>query len=92
MFDFIVFILTKSLINLYIATIIAHIINIIYLTLKFKLKYEKTTREDFYYVKKYGITLSLERLLSRIFILIYGVLASYMKEKDYAIHSVYVLI
>lgn len=88
MFDFIAFILTESLINLYIATIIAHIINIIYLMLKFKLKYEKITREDFYYVKKYGITLSLERLLSRIFILIYGVLASYMKEKDYAIHSI----
>lgn len=88
MFDFIAFILTKSLINLYIATIAAHIINIIYLAIKFNLKYERITRKNLYYVKKYGITLSLERLLSRRFILIYGVLASYIKEKDYAIHSI----
>ena len=87
-FDIIAFYFTGSLIMLYIATIIAHIINIIYLTAKFDLKYEKISKEDISNVKKYGITLSLERLLSRIFILIYGVLASYMGENKYAIHSI----
>ena len=40
-FDIIAFYFTGSLIMLYIATTIAHIINIIYLTAKFDLKYEK---------------------------------------------------
>ena len=88
LFDSIAFIFTKSLIMLYVATILAHIINIIYLSIKFDLKYEKITKEDLSNIKKYGVTLSLERLLSRIFILGYGVLASYMGEKNYAIHSI----
>ena len=87
-FDLITFYLTGNLIMLYMATIIAHIINIVYLIIKFDLKYEKISKEDISNVKKYGITLTLERLLSIIFILIYGVLASYMGEGKYAIHSI----
>ncbi|HHW69441.1 MAG TPA: hypothetical protein GX747_03805, partial [Tenericutes bacterium] len=86
--DLIAFYFTKSLIMLYLATIIAHIINIIYLKIKFNLKYERISKDEINNVKKYGITLSFERLLSRIFILIYGVLASYMGESKYAIHSI----
>lgn len=86
--DSIAFIFTKSLIVSCLATILSHIINIVYLKIKFNLKYEKITKEDLNNVKRYGITLSTERLLSRIFILIYGVLASYMGETNYAIHSI----
>lgn len=87
-FDLIAFYFTRSLVMLYVATTIAHIVNIAYLAVKFNLKYEKISKEDICSVKKYGIPLSLERLLSRIFILIYGVLASYMGENKYAIHSI----
>lgn len=87
-FDLLAFLLTKNLIMLYIATIMAHIINIIYLTIKFKLKRCKILAEDINNIKKYGIVLITERLLSRIFILIYGVLASWMGEFKYAVHSI----
>lgn len=87
-FDSIVFILTKNLILLYVATILASLINIIYLKIKFKLRIEGINKEDLCNVKKYGITLVTERLLSRIFILIYGVIASYMSGINYAIHTI----
>lgn len=87
-FDAIAFYFTKNLVLLFVATIMANIINIIYLQIKMNFKIEGINKEDLENVQKYGITLVAERLLSRIFILVYGVLASYMGEKKYAIHSV----
>ena len=88
LFDLLAFYFTKSLVMLYIATIMAHLINTVYLTIKFKLKCYKISVADINNVKKYGISLTTERLLSRIFILVYGVLASYMGEFKYAVHSI----
>lgn len=88
LFDLLAFYFTKSLVMLYIATIMAHLINTVYLTIKFKLKCYKISVADVNNVKKYGISLTMERLLSRIFILVYGVLASYMGEFKYAVHSI----
>ena len=39
-------------------------------------------------VLKYGVPTSLERLLSRIFILIYGIIASYLGTDKYSIHTI----
>ncbi len=88
LFDLLAFYFTKSLVMLYIATIIAHLINTVYLTINFKLKRCKISVEDISNIRKYGISLTTERLLSRIFILGYGVLASYMGELKYAVHSI----
>lgn len=39
-------------------------------------------------VIKYGLAYSSERLLSRIFLLLYGVIASHMGTEKYGIHTV----
>ncbi|MEG1705609.1 MAG: hypothetical protein RR290_03435 [Clostridia bacterium] len=86
--DFIFFITTKNLILLFIATIISWVIVIIYMLAKLKLKFELPTVETLKNVKKYGIPTTLERLLSRLFILVYGVIASHLGIDKYSIHTI----
>lgn len=86
--DLIAFILTKNLIALFIATILSWIISIIYMLYNLKLKLIFPNYEILRNVIKIGIPTCLERLLSRIFILVYGVLASKLGTKNYSIHTV----
>lgn len=86
--DALAYIFTKNLILLFCATMTAWLISIIYMLYKLKLKFELPDKQTFKNVFKYGVPTSLERLLSRIFILIYGVIASYLGTKFYSIHSI----
>lgn len=86
--DGLFFITTKSLYLLFVATMISWIISIIYMIYNLKLKFELPDRETLGNVIKYGIPTSLERLLSRIFILIYGVIASRLGTDKYSIHTI----
>lgn len=86
--DLLAFIFTKNLLVLFVATILSDAICFIYLSYKAKIKFKKITKKEIENIKTYGILYSLERLLSRIFILIYGILSSYMGESKYAIHSI----
>lgn len=88
LFDPLAFILTKSLIWLFIASVGANIICSIYLLYKLKIKFEKITKEHLKNINRFGITLMFERLISRSLILIYGVLASNLNTNDYAIHTI----
>jgi len=87
-FDLIVFILTKNLILLFVATIMSWIISISYMLYKLKLKFILPNKDVLREVYKIGIPTALERLLSRIFVLIYGLLASKMGTEKYSIHSI----
>ena len=69
--DSIFYITTKNLNLLFIATMISWIVSIIYMSYNMKIKFELPDKEAFQNVVKYGIPTSMERLLSRIFILIY---------------------
>ena len=86
--DSIVFIFTKNLVLLFCATMVSWIIITIYMLCKLKLKFMLPDKETLKNIYKYGIPTSLERALSRIFILIYGVLASHLGTNDYSIHSI----
>ena len=86
--DLLAFIFTKNLLVLFVATILSDAICFIYLSYKAKIKFKKITKKEIENIKTYGILYSLERLLSRILILIYGILSSYMGESKYAIHSI----
>ncbi len=86
--DALVYFLTKNLILLFVATIIANIISIIYMLYKFKLEFTFPDKKSFQNVKKYGIVYALERLFSRIFLLLYGVLASRMGTENYSIYTI----
>lgn len=86
--DLLAFIFTKNLLALLVATILSDAICFTYLSYKTKIKFKKLTKKEFENIKAYGILYSLERVLSRIFILIYGILSSYMGESKYAIHSI----
>lgn len=86
--DSVAFIATKNLILLFVATIISWIITTIYILYNLKLKFMYPNKETFRTIIKYGIPFSIERLLSRLFLLLYGVLASYLGENNYAIHSI----
>lgn len=86
--DAIAYITTHNLKMLFIATMISWIISIIYMLIKLKLKMKWPDKEVIENVKKYGIPTSLERLFSRIFVLIYGVIASHMETEKYSIHTV----
>ena len=66
----------EKLINL--CDMVSWIIAIIYMIYNLKLKFELPYKESLNNVIKYGVPTSLERLLSRIFILIYGVIASHL--------------
>lgn len=67
---------------------ISWIIAIIYMIYNLKLKIELPDKESLNNVLKYGAPTSLERLLSRIFILIYGVIASRLGTDKYSIHTI----
>lgn len=86
--DFIVFIFTKNLILLFIATILSWIVSIIYMLYHLKLEFILPNKTILNNVKKIGIPTSLERLLSRAFILIYGLLASKLGTEKYSIHTI----
>ena len=86
--DYLAFVFTKDLIILFVATMISWIISIVYMLYNLKLKFKFPDKKLLDNVLKYGIPLALERLLSRIFILIYGVIASYLGTDKYSIHSV----
>lgn len=82
------YITTKNLNLLFVATIISWIISIIYIIYNLKIKFELPDKEALKNVIKYGIPTSLERLLSRIFILIYGMIASRLGTDKYSIHTI----
>lgn len=86
--DAIAYLTTHNLEMLFVATMISWIVSIIYILKHLKLKIKLPDREVMTNVKKYGIPTALERLFSRIFILIYGVIASYMGTEKYSIHTV----
>lgn len=86
--DIVVYFLTKNLILLFIATIISWGVSIIYMLLKLKLKFEIPKKEAFHNVIKYGFAYSSERLLTKIFLLAYGVIASHMGTENYSIHTI----
>lgn len=86
--DTIFYVTTKNLNLLFVATIISWILSIIYMIKKLKIKFELPDKETFKNVQKYGIPTSMERLLSRIFILIYGVIASNLGTDKYSIHTI----
>lgn len=86
--DTIAYLTTHNLEMLFIATMISWAISTIYMLSKLKLKMKLPDREVMKNVKKYGIPTALERLFSRIFVLIYGVIASHMGTEQYSIHSV----
>ena len=86
--DSLVFIFTRKLELLFVATIVSWIIITIYMLYKLRLKFEFPSKETIKNIYKYGIPMSLERFLSRVFILIYGVLASHLGTNSYSIHSI----
>lgn len=86
--DAVVYITTKNLNLLFCATIIAWILSIIYMLYKLKIKIELPDKESLENVYKYGLPTSMERLLSRIFILIYGAIASHLGTEKYSIHTI----
>lgn len=87
-FDLLAYVFTKNLTVLFIATIISWIISIGYMLFNLKLKFEFPNREALKNVFKYGLAYSSERLFSRIFLLLYGVLASHMGTENYSIHTI----
>ena len=82
------FLTTHNLKLLFVATMVSWIISIVYMLNRLKLKMKLPDKEVMENVKKYGIPTALERLFSRIFILIYGVIASHMGTEKYSIHTV----
>lgn len=82
------FLTTHNLKMLFVATMVSWIISIVYMLNCLKLKMKLPDKEVIENVKKYGIPTALERLFSRIFILIYGVIASHMGTEKYSIHTV----
>ena len=86
--DTIAYLTTHNLEMLFVATMISWIISIAYMLNCLKLKMKLPDKEVIENVKKYGIPTALERLFSRIFILIYGVIASHMGTEKYSIHTV----
>lgn len=86
--DALVYLLTKNLTLLFVATIISWLISIVYMLYNLKLKFEFPNKESLKNVIKYGFAYSSERLLSRIFLLLYGVVASHMGTENYSIHTI----
>lgn len=86
--DSIIYLTTKNLVLLFVATMTSWLISIIYMLYNLKIKYEFISIKTFKNVIKYGIPYSLERLFSRIFILLYGRLASQMGIEKYSIHTI----
>lgn len=83
-----VFIFTKNIYLLFIATIVARGYSIIYMSCKLRLKFEMPDREILNSVVKYGIPMLLERMVSRVFILSYIALANRMGTYKYSVFTV----
>ena len=88
LFDGIVYLLTKNLTLLFVATIASWILSSIYMLYNLKLKFEFPDKESFKNVMKYGFVYVIERLFSGLFLLLYGILASHMGTNKYSIHTV----
>ena len=86
--DALAYLFTRNLTLLFVATIISWIISIIYMLYNLKLKFEFPNKRSLQNVIKYGFAYSSERLLSRIFLLLYGVVASHMGTENYGIHTI----
>ena len=86
--DAMAYIFTKDLKLLFIATIVSWGISIVYMLYKLKLKFEFPSKESLKNAIKYGLAYVSERVLSRIFLLLYGVIASYMGTEKYGIHTI----
>ena len=86
--DALAYLFTRNLTLLFVATIISWIISIIYMLYNLKLKFEFPNKRSLENVLKYGFAYSSERLLSRIFLLLYGVVASHMGTEKYVIHTI----
>lgn len=86
--DFIAFVCTKDLLVLFIATIVSWLISIGYMLYNLKLKFIWPDKTILRNVTKIGVPTCLERILSRTFILIYGLLASKMGTEKYSIHTI----
>lgn len=86
--DALVFLTTKNVTLLYITTIISWIVTTLFLSKKGRIKYELPDKVAIKNVCKYGSVYTAERLTSRIFLMIYGSLASRLGTTKYAIHSV----
>lgn len=86
--DALAYLFTKNLTLLFVATMISWFISSIYMLYNLKLKFEFPNKESFKNVIKYGFAYSSERLLSRIFLLLYGVVASHMGTENYSIHTI----
>ena len=86
--DTLVYLSTKNLTLLIVATIISWLISIIYMLYNLKLKFEYPDKESLKNTIKYGFAYSSERLLSRIFLLLYGILASHLGTENYSIHTI----
>lgn len=86
--DALAYLFTRNLTLLFVATIISWIISIIYMLYNLKLKFEFPNKKSLQNVLTYGFAYSSERLLSRIFLLLYGVVASHMGTEKYGIHTI----
>lgn len=86
--DTIAYITTKNLNFLFIATIISWLISIIYMLYNLKIKFEIPNKLALKNVATYGIPYLLERLFSRTFLLLYGILASRLGTYNYSIHTI----
>lgn len=86
--DTFAYLFTKNLTLLFVATIVSWLISVIYMLYNLKLKFELPNKNPLKNVIKYGFAYSSERLLSRIFLLLYGVIASHMGTEKYGIHTV----
>lgn len=86
--DAMAYIFTRDLKLLFIATIVSWCISIVYMLYKLNLKFEFPSKESLKNVIKYGLAYASERVLSRIFLLLYGVIASYMGTEKYGIHTI----
>lgn len=86
--DSLFYLLTKNLFLLFIANMLSWIISAIYMLSHLKIKFEFPNHKTFHNIMKYGVPTSLERLLSRIFLLLYGVIASRLGTSNYSIHAI----
>lgn len=86
--DAMAYIFTRDLKLLFIATIVSWCISIVYMLYKLNLKFEFPSKESLKNVIKYGLAYASEKVLSRIFLLLYGVIASYMGTEKYGIHTI----
>lgn len=86
--DALAYLITKNLVVLFIATMISWIISSVYMLYNLRIKFEFPNRQAFENVIKYGLAYSLERLLSRILIVLYGVVASHLGTESYSIHTI----